>query len=176
MQNLDWRNFLLSSLENLSSSYLSRLHKASKNSLYSLEESIFKLPGHGTVRERAPSLHLPLVCPPLLYLHTWALCAFLGLSGTLLMGLVTKSFRTWSQFKNQKCCLGTVWSPGRDTAPRGRFPSFLPGDPFGLHMERWLALFGLQFSLIVLCGIWDGFYFTFNQNAVIKSHLENKKK
>lgn len=67
-------------------------------------------------------------------------------------------------------------SPGRVIAPCGRLPSFLPGDPVGLHMERQLVLFGLQFSVIVLCGICDGFPFTLNQNAVIKSHLENKKK
>jgi len=55
----------------------------------------------------------------------------------------------------------------------GRLPPFIPEDPLGLHMER---LLGLQFSLIVFCGICDGFYFTFSQNVVIKSHLENKKK
>lgn len=150
--------------------------KALKTNLYSLVKSVFKLPEDGTMRERAPNFHLSLVCPLLLYLHTWALCVFWGLSGVLFTGLVTKSFRTWSQFNNQNCCLGTVSSPGRDTAPCGRLPSFLPGDPVGLCMERWLALFGLEFFLIVLCGICDGFYFTFNQNALIKSHLENKKK
>lgn len=91
-------------------------------------------------------------------------------------GLVTRSFRTWSQFNKWKCCLGTVSSPGRDTAPCVRLPLFLPGDLAGLHMERLLVLFVLQFSLVVLCGICDGFYFTFNQKVVMKSHLRNKTK
>lgn len=100
----------------------------------------------------------------------------MGLSGALFTRPVTKSLRTWSQFNSQNCCLGTVSSLGRDKATRGRLPSFLPGDPVGLRMERQFVLFGLQLSLFVLCGICGGFYFTFNQNAVIKSHLENKNK
>lgn len=152
----------------------SAYRKSPKTVLYSSLKSVFKLTEYCTVRGRAFNLHLPLACPPLLYLHTWTICAFLGLSGVLFTGLVTLEHR--DNLTTKSAALGLYASLEGKTAPCSRSPSFLPGGPTRSCMGRHLVLFGLQFSLTAFCSICDWFYFTFSQNVVIKWHLENRKK
>lgn len=173
VQNLYWRNLLFSSVEKLGD--LFSLHKASKISLHFLIESVFKLPEHNTIRERTPNSHL------LLSLHLWIIyllepCVCFGVSLEHCLQDWWQSFRTWKQSSNQKCCLGAVSSPERDMAACHGLPSFLLVDPIRLCTERQLVLFWI--TILPNCTLWDlwWFYFTFNQNVIIKSHLDNKKK
>lgn len=76
----------------------------------------------------------------------------------------------------QSAALGLYPPLEGDMAACQRLPSSLLGDPIRLCMERQLVLFWI--TILSNCTQWYlwWFYFTFNQDVVIKSHLDNKKK
>lgn len=158
-------------LEKLSD--LFSLHKASKISFHFLVEGVFKLPEYNTIREGTPICCCLSTSELFTYLNP--VCV-LGSLWSIFYRASYRALEHGTSLAIQSAALGLNPPLEVYMAACHRLPSFLLGDPICLCMERPLVLFWI--TILPNCILWYlwWFYFTFNQNVVIKSHLDNKKK